>query len=119
MDLMRTPRWLLAAALVTGCGDDNLGIPRSAQVPALEDADALEICGEFVAQFCADATQAEFCNPCVTDELCAMPSVIATMDTECAGVTVGQVRDCAEGGTVGICAQGGGCMIDVGEALCH
>jgi hypothetical protein len=115
--------WLLTAVVAAAaCGDQNLGIPRSAQVSALEDADAIEVCEEFVTLFCRDAPAPPydgFCTPCVLDELCGSGTLVATMDAECAGVTVGQVRDCAEGRTEGLCAPAtGGCMLGVSDALC-
>lgn len=122
---MRTARrWTLAALLtvVAGCGDQILGIPRSMPVDELEDADAMEVCDEFVALFCNGTPPPpyeSFCNPCVLDELCALPALVSEMDAECDGVTVGQVRDCAGGRTEGLCAPAsGGCMVEVGAALC-
>ena len=44
---------------------------------------------------------------------------VGAMDAECNGVTVGQVRDCAEGRTAGLCAPAtGGCMVEVAGSLC-
>ena len=48
----------------------------------------------------------------------------ATMKSECAGVTVGQGKECGDAiesmveGAINICLEGGGCLIDVAEALC-
>ena len=114
---------LLTALLgVGGCGDQILGIPESAQVGALEEADLVAVCEEFVALFCASTPPSPFeasCTPCVTDEMCALPGLGAEMAGECGSVTVGQVRDCAEGRTSGVCAeQTGGCMLQVSAALC-
>jgi hypothetical protein len=114
---------VLAALLgPSACGDQILGVPASAQVSALEMEDLVEVCGEFVSVFCADTPPAPFeavCNTCVVEQMCALPALPAEMTGECAGVTVGQVRDCAEGRTAGVCAeQTGGCMIDVAAALC-
>lgn len=105
-----------------GCGDQLLGIPRGAEVSALEEGDALEVCDEFVSVFCRDTPPAPFeafCDPCVEEQLCAMAGVVGAMDAECSGVTVGQVRDCAEGRTAGLCAPAsGGCMVEVAGSLC-
>jgi hypothetical protein len=110
------------AFLLAGCGDQVLGIPASAQVQALDDVDAVEVCGEFVGAFCRDTPPPPFdgvCTSCVVDELCGSSGVAAEMADACSGVTVGQVRDCAGGRTEGLCAaQTGGCMLDVAEAIC-
>ena len=123
-DAMRTSTraGCILAILLAGCGDQVLGIPASAQVQALDDADALEVCGEFVSVFCGDTPPAPFegvCTSCVVDELCASTGVVSEMDAACDGVTVGQVRDCAGGRTEGLCAPAtGGCMLEVVDAIC-
>lgn len=94
----------------------------SAQVSALEPEERVEVCDEFVAVFCATTPPPPYdtlCTPCFTDEMCALPGVGAAMAGECGSVTVGQVRDCAEGRTAGVCAeQTGGCMLQVSATLC-
>jgi len=111
--------WLVLVLAAAGCGDQNLGLPHQTLVPDLEPEDAIELCVEFVANLCGDANFESFCNPCVVNDLCTLQALVNTMNIECAEVTVGEVRDCAQGRTEPICLQGGGCMIDVGEALCH
>ena len=113
-------RWLVSAVLACGgCGDQDLGVPRDVMVEDLEQNDAVALCDEFVALICGDYRGDDYCNECILYDLCLMPELFGTMDNQCRGVTVGEVRDCAHVRDEEVCSTAaGGCLFDVAVALC-
>ena len=118
----------LASALgATGCGgdDDGTGVDPDAEVQTLAAADQAALCEHFFETVCTGSSE-EFCTTCLASDPCDHPDLAASMNAECAGIEVGLVEDCADA-AAGLpdglepppsCTSGGGCMFDVGDALC-
>lgn len=113
--------WILVA-----CGDDGGGGPIDGATPVAElsSTEQQSLCERFLDVFCTHPDAASFCeDPCIASG-CGTAVDGGHVATECmatptGGVITGaMVDECAETGTFGVCAEGGGCMIDALEAAC-
>lgn len=121
--------WFLAGLSGCGSGDGDggsSGISASSEVRALTDDDLRALCTEFVTTICPTNPGLPMCQDACSD-LCDRDRVPEVLRIECPmPITVGNVRDCADAyasrqqDAVEICVGGmGGCVFDVGDALCQ
>jgi hypothetical protein len=104
------------ALVLSACGSDR-SFSSSDPVPTLTTSEQVELCEDFLDDICSGPL-ASFCDdPCINTG-CAPAADMGSIDTECDGVSVGMVDDCASAGTFEVCAAGGGCMFDALEAIC-
>ena len=118
---------LAAVLAAAACGGDDggTGLDRDAEVQTLAAADQAALCEYFFQTVCTGSSE-EYCTTCLAADPCDDPGLAASMNAECAGIEVGLVEDCADA-AAGLpdglepppsCTSGGGCMFDVGDALC-
>lgn len=109
------------ALLLAGfsCGGDS---PAPRPVTALTDAEATSLCQQFFNAACAAGLGASADPACAGCDPCTQTASLATIRTECGdGITDAAVRHCISSQfDMPTCTgpERGGCMFDVGDALC-
>jgi hypothetical protein len=104
---------LLAVAFLAGaCTSDTF-------VDDLSTSSQINLCEDFLDDYCATPGGAGFCDdPCI-DTGCRAAVENGDVDLDCAGVFVSEVDDCGFTGDAFDCpVSGGGCIIDALEATC-
>ncbi|MFN0251302.1 MAG: hypothetical protein ACKV2T_30785 [Kofleriaceae bacterium] len=105
--------WLVV--VVAAC--ETRSFSSSDQVRDLSTGEQETLCEDFLDDICAGEL-GEFCDdPCI-DSGCRPAAESGNIDTECDGISVGMVDDCAASSSAEVCLAGGGCMFDALEALC-
>ena len=88
-------------------------------VDELSTNSQINLCENFLDDYCTTAEGAGFCDdPCI-DTGCVAAVENGEVDLECANVFVSEVEDCGFTGDAIDCpVAGGGCIIDALEAVC-
>ena len=104
---------VIASLFFVACSSES-----DAFVEDLSTSSQVNLCENFLDDFCATPAGAGFCDdPCVNTG-CRAASENGAVDDLCIDVLSSEVEDCGITGDSGICAGGGGCMIDALEDVC-
>ena len=113
ISVMRIFLAIVASLSIAACSAES-----DSYVEELSTSSQINLCENFLDDFCATSAGGAFCDdPCI-DTGCQAATENGDVDAECSGIFASEVEDCGISGDFGICAEGGGCMIDALEAAC-
>jgi hypothetical protein len=104
---------VLASLVLAACSAES-----DAFVEELSTSSQINLCENFLDDFCSTPAGVEFCeDPCINTG-CGPAVENNDVDIQCDGIFESEVEDCGITGDFAVCAEGGGCMIDALEAAC-